>query len=102
MQKRENKEKTMVVKIIGNGIIDDPYRVDLPTYTIIKELNRHKDGTFPPGGGRVMVSVPDYCCDNNGKLDKNKIRKTYRGSKWDRPDVGDDVERSDQVDDKGD
>lgn len=92
MAKRENKGMTMVAKVIGSGTVDDPYRVDLPTYNLIRELNRRSDGTFPPGGGRVMISVPDDCCDDKGKLDKTKIRKLYRGSRWDRSDVTDDVE----------
>jgi len=100
MQKRENKSKTMVVKVIGNNTTDGPYRIDLPAYEIIRELNRRPDGTFPPGGGRVMISVPDDCCDDNGELDNKKIRQKYRGSRWDRPDVGNGVETNEEEKEK--
>lgn len=72
----------MIARYIGSGTLEDSYRIDLPIYTIINDL----------GDNKVEILVPDNLCDNNGKLDINKIRKIYRGTKWDSPDIGKDVD----------
>jgi len=66
------------VKVTGKGTPEDPLRVNLPTYHMIGEIAA--DGT-------VEVEIPnDECTD--GKPDKEKIRKKYRGQPlWDRDDL---------------
>ncbi len=54
--------------------------VNLPTWQFIKEI----------GPGIWEISVPDDET-TNGKIDKEKIRYKYRRSRWDRPDIGDDI-----------
>lgn len=73
--------KEIIVRTIGEGIEKDPRRIDLPTYRIIEILPDHK----------VRILVPDDEVDENGKLSKDKIRQKYRGQKWDRPNVCDNV-----------
>ncbi len=83
----------LIAKISGSGTTSDPYRVNLPTWQMLREITPRKaDGTFPPGA-TVEIEVPDDECDLVTKnLDKAKIRKKYAGqAKWDRADVGDDV-----------
>ncbi len=83
----------LIAKIIGKGTPDDPYRVNLPTWEMIREITpRRPDGTFPPGA-TVEIEVPDDECDLNKKIiDKAKIRKKYAGQiLWDRADVADDI-----------
>ena len=87
------KLRTIVVKVVGSGTENDPYKVNLPSYTIIKELTpRDEHGKFHPNP-KVMISVPDDEWDEKtGRLDKKKIRQKYKDNeKWDRPDVGDDI-----------
>ncbi len=83
----------LIAKITGSGTDADPYRVDLPTWRMIREITpRRPDGTFPPGA-TVEIEVPDDECDLVKKtIDKTKIRKKYEGQAlWDRADVADDI-----------
>lgn len=82
--------KEITVKITGSGTQEDRYRVNLPTYKIID---------MDIGKRQAKILVPDdevdevVGNDKNKKLmlSKDKIRQKYRGQKWDRSDVCDDV-----------
>jgi hypothetical protein len=68
------------VKMTGSGSPSDPYTVDLPTWQGI-EFDTDK-GKKPPNA-YAIVEVPDDECDE-GKLDKQKIRKKYKDNpEWD-------------------
>lgn len=77
--------KKFTTKMIGSGTRDDPFRVNLPTYTMFGEPD-YVTMTCD-------VLVPDDELNKTGtRPDKQKIRQKYRRQpKWDRPDVGDDV-----------
>lgn len=53
-------------KSIGSGTDEDPIRIDLPCYRILKQLSSN---TF-------LIEVPDEFC-TVGKIDTSKIRKLY-------------------------
>jgi len=74
-------------KAIGTGTQEDPFRINLPTYTMIP-------GTEKMGGPekRQLISAeiefPDDEADEKGYPSLTKIRKKYKGNpKWDREDV---------------
>lgn len=86
--------KAVVVKAtLGSGTIDNPYRINLPTYIVIEEITKRDKGKFDKNKPILMrVLVPDDEIDEKtGKLDKAKICKKYKGQpEWDKPDVCDD------------
>ena len=75
------------VKMIGSGTMEDPYRVDLPTWQGI-EFDTDK-GKVPPAA-KAVVDVPDDEVDEAGKIKRDYIKKKYKGSKWEKhePDIG--------------
>jgi hypothetical protein len=75
----------ITVKLIGSGTPDDPYRVNLPSYSMFGEPDY--------AAKTCVVEVPDDELDESKKRpDRQKLREKYRGqSKWDRADVADDV-----------
>jgi len=79
--------KRLKVKVIGSGTPDDPYRVDLPTYTMV-ECDTDK-GKKPPNAFAI-VEVPDDEVDEKGKINRLRLKEKYKGSKWEthEPDVG--------------
>jgi len=69
------------VKVIGTGTQEDPLRVDLPRYGMRGEIKNRK----------VDIEVPDNEVEEIGnsgnfRLSKSKIKKKYRGQKWDNDD----------------
>jgi len=69
------------VKMVGSGTKEDPYTVDLPTWNGI-EFDTDK-GKKPPAA-KAIVEVPDDECDEKGNLDKEKIKRKYKGQKWEK------------------
>jgi len=67
--------------MIGSGTQADPYRVDLPTWQGI-EFDTDK-GKKPPNAWAI-VEVPDDEVGPDGKLDKEKIKRKYKGQKWEK------------------
>jgi len=104
------------VRVIGSGTPEDPYRVNLPTFTMVPSSWQplipgkvDKDGvlsTQPDGKPVVLtpaekaqltceVIVPGDEVDDKGQLDKAKIRAKYKGqTRWDRDDILVDVQPS--------
>ena len=62
--------KKVKVKIIGSGKDEDPFTVDLPTWSMIGEIDHNKK--------QVFVGIPDDEVDLNGKIDQDKIRSKYK------------------------
>jgi len=79
------------VKVIGSGKEGDPFRVNLPTYSMVPGSEEYSD----PGKKilkSVEVDVPDSYLGPDGKLDKARIRSIYKGQpRWDRVDLLSDV-----------
>lgn len=76
--------KKITVKTSGKGIKGDPIKVNLPAYQIVEIL--------PEGKAEILVPEDEVDeIDIGIKLNKDKIRQKYRGQKWDRLDVCDDV-----------
>ena len=69
------------VKIIGSGIEDDPYRVDLPTW---QGVTFDTDKGIKPSQARAIVEVPATFINSKGELDRKFIKTTYKGSKWEQ------------------
>ena len=69
------------VKMIGSGTDQDPYRVDLPTWSGI-EFDTDK-GKYPPAA-KAIVEVPDDEVGSDGKIDKKRIKEKYKGQKWEK------------------
>ena len=69
------------VRMIGSGTEEDHYRVDLPTWHMI-ECDTDK-GKVPPNAWAI-VEVPDDEVGPDGKLDKKKIKRKYKGQKWEK------------------
>jgi len=79
------------VKVIGSGTLDDPYRVNLPTYII--DVQRDADGNpilTEDGTPKIQdltrisacwVLIPDDEVDELGRIDEKRIREKY-GGKW--------------------
>jgi len=67
-------KRRIIVKVIGSGTNEDPFRVDLPRYTRIRRLT-------PPNtpNQRWEVETDDDILDKNGKPDVEKLREKYRG-----------------------
>lgn len=80
----------MKVKVIGAGKREDPFRVNLPTYSMVPGTEEYTDAEKKILKS-VEVEVPADECDDEGRPDKLKIRKKYKGQKWDRADVLDDL-----------
>jgi len=79
--------KRIRVKMVGSGTKDDPYRVDLPNYIIVKaDTDR---GIRPPNAYAVVI-VPDDELTPGGRISRAKIKKKYRGFWWERhePKIG--------------
>jgi len=82
------------VKVIGKGIPEDPFRVDLPTYIMIPGSEKYADREKTQLQS-VEIQVPDDEIDSQGKISSAKIRAKYKGQpKWDKPDVAQDIEES--------
>jgi len=76
------------VKVVGKGTDDDPFRVALPTYSMIAGTEEYVAGVLKS----VEVEVPDDEVDEKGKPSEEKIRKKYTGQPlWDKPGAGGDV-----------
>jgi len=78
------------VKVVGSGTEADPFRVRLPTYSMVPGTEEYADAEKKIFKS-VEVEVPDDECDK-GRPDKAKIRAKYRGQPlWDRADVLSDI-----------
>lgn len=80
-------------KIIGSGTPDDPYRVNLPTYSMVREITpRLPGGMFPAGAVCDIVIPADELSKDGARPDPQVLRAKYRGQPlWDRANVGTDV-----------
>ena len=80
--------KKLKVKMVGSGTDEDPYTIDLPTWQGV-EFDTDK-GVKPPAA-KAVVLVPEDECDDKGKINREKIKVKYKGSKWENhePDIGD-------------
>jgi len=75
------------VKVSGKGTSDDPFRVDLPAYTMVAGTEEYADKARKILKS-VVVEIPDDEVDDKGKPSLEKIRRKYKGQpKWDRPDL---------------
>ena len=79
------------VKVVGSGTPGDPFRVDLPTYTMIPGSEEF-DKKDPKRLVSVAVEIPGDECDVHGRPSPEKIRAKYKGQKrWDHNDVAEDL-----------
>jgi len=79
------------VKVVGSGKLGDPFRVDLPAYTMIPGTEEYADAEKKILAS-VEVLVPDDECDDQGRPDKARIRAKYKGQpRWDHDKVLSDV-----------
>lgn len=77
--------------MIGSGKEGDPFRVNLPTYTMVPGTEEYADAEKKVINS-VEVLIPDDECDDHGKPDKAKIRSKYKGQpKWDHDDLLSDI-----------
>lgn len=85
------KSVKVKVKVIGSGTLDDPFRVDLPTYQMIPGSEEFA-GVDKKVLKSVEVLVPADECDEKGRPSPDKIQAKYKGQpRWDRKDVAKDV-----------
>ncbi len=75
----------ITAKIIGSGTAEDPFRVNLPTYSMVDEPDYI--------GKTVKIEVPDdELTADKTRPDSQKLREKYRGQPaWDRANVAADV-----------
>jgi len=79
--------KKVKVNVVGSGVKGDPYRVKLPTYSMVGGSEVFKAGKLVS----VEVYVPDDECVF-GVLDEVMVRKKYRNNLvWDKEGVLDNV-----------
>lgn len=81
--------KEIVVRTTGKGIRGDPIKVNLPSYQIKEILPDNKANILIPDDEVDEIDIGNY--NKIVKLNKDKIRQKYRGQKWDRSEVCDDV-----------
>jgi len=78
-------------KVVGSGSREDPFRVNLPTYTMVPGTEEYADAEKKVLKA-VDVEVPADEVDAQGRPDKAKIRAKYKGQpRWDHDKVGDDI-----------
>jgi len=75
----------ITAKLIGSGTPNDPFRVNLPTYSMVGEPNYTAK--------TCEVEVPDDELDSSKKNPSvQTLRAKYKGQpNWDRADVASDV-----------
>lgn len=79
------------VNVVGSGKDGDPFRVNLPTYTMVPGSEEYADPEKKVLKS-VEVQVPDDEVDDKGRPDKAKIRAKYKGQpRWDHDNVTMDV-----------
>jgi len=75
-------------KVVGKGEGGDPFKVDLPTYSMVPGTEKIEAGVLKS----VEVLIPDDEVDEEGRPSEEKIRRKYRGQpRWDKPGVGGDT-----------
>lgn len=78
------------VKVHPPDAEDNAYHVHLPSWIWVSGTEEYTDQEKTKLNS-VVVEVPDDEC-TDGKLDKDKIRRKYKGQpRWDREDVLDDI-----------
>jgi len=83
--------KTLRVKVQPPDEDSDSYHVHLPTYMMVPGTEEYIDAEKTKLKS-VKVLVPDDEVNDQGKPDKAKIRRKYKGQpRWDREDLLGDV-----------